>query len=198
MRVAVIVLAAGAGRRMGGPKALARWRGSLTFLDAAITLARDAGLAPRLVVLDPSSPIFPAAKSVALATGTRVVENADAARGMLSSVRAGLAALHQTDPAATHAALLPVDHPGISPATLTGLLAAVKKSPDSIVVPSHGGRRGHPGIFPASLFPALLSAPDQEGARWVLAQNPGRIVHVGVDDEACVKDVDTPEDLARR
>lgn len=187
--LAAVVLAAGAGRRMGGPKALLPWRGT-TLLQA--TLAALPPDADRIVVLDPSSAIIAESSLQAENAGARVVPNPDAARGMLSSVRTALDALA---PGTTHVMLMPVDHPGIRAETIAALAFLATQHPDAIVVPSHAGRRGHPGIFPSSLFDALRNAPDDEGARWLLHQNAERVVHLEVDDPWTVRDLDTAEDL---
>src|SRR2546428_12738485 len=115
---------------MGGPKALLPWR-ETTFLGAALELFRP--LSPVVVVLDPGSPIHAEAVRVATAAGAIVADNPDPDRGMLSSIRRGLTALPAST---THAAILPVDHPGIGRATLDALLAAVEADPSKMVVPS--------------------------------------------------------------
>lgn len=195
MKLAAIVLAAGAGRRMGQPKALLSFAGT-TFLEHAIATFAACDAAEILAVLDPASPIFEeACARISRGPRARVVENPDADRGMLSSIAAGLRAL---DASITHAALHPVDHPGVRVETIRALLDAVARAPESIVVPSCEDRRGHPGIFPRSLFGELLSAPEGEGARAVLRKHGGRIEHVLVDDVATIRDVDTPEDLRSR
>lgn len=110
----------------------------------------------------------------------------------VSSIRHGLAALG----GASHAAILPVDHPGIRTRTLDALFLHARNTPDRIVVPTWEGRRGHPGVFPAARFPDLMAAPDEEGARAVLRSHANLVLEVRVDDPAVVRDLDTPEDLA--
>lgn len=194
MNAAAILLAAGAGRRMGGPKVLLPFRGS-TFLRCALDLLRESGIEAPVVVLEPGAAVHAEAARIVREAGGTVADNPRAGEGMLTSVWAGLDAI---PPDATHAVLLPVDHPGIRAETLRLLLERAAAKPERIVVPSLGGKRGHPGIFPAALFEALRAAPLAEGARWVLAQHAALVEHVEVDDEATVRDIDTPEDLARR
>ena len=193
MKIAGIIVAAGAGRRMGRPKVLLPFAGH-TFVEEAIQTLTWAYGIQSVVVLDPSAKIFDLAQETVLRyPQARVVENPGAENGgMLSSIRRGLDAL---DDSITHAALYPVDHPGIKVSTVKLLVEQVLRTPESIVVPSFERRRGHPGIVPREFFPALHAAPDSEGARAVLRDQAGRIEHVLVDDPATVRDVDTPADL---
>lgn len=188
--IGAIVLAAGKGKRMGRPKALVDYEGK-SFLEHALASLTAAGASPIAVVLDPASPDFAAAKKIATGAGAVVVENPKPERGMLSSVKHGLTALSGV----THAALLPVDHPGIKPSTLEALFLHARSSPEKIVVPLFQGKRGHPGIFPASKFGDLMGAPENEGARAVLHQHASLVLEAVIDDPAVVRDLDTPGDL---
>ena len=86
-RTAGLVLAAGAGRRYGSPKALVRL-GDRLLVERAADLLAAGGCDPVLVVLG-------AAADEVLATAAlpETVLNPDWATGMGSSLRAGLAAL---------------------------------------------------------------------------------------------------------
>ena len=192
IKIAGIILAAGAGRRMGRAKVLLPYAGH-TFVEQAIqSLTRAYGI-QSVVVLDPTAKVFDLAQETVLNyPQARVALNPDAERGMLSSIRRGLDAL---DDSITHAALYPVDHPSIRVETIKLLVEQVQRTPDAIVVPSFENHRGHPGIFPRALFPALHAAPEDEGARAVLREHASRIEHVVVDDPGTVRDVDTPADL---
>ena len=189
--IAAIVLAAGKGERMGRPKALVEWDGR-PFLAHVLETLAAAEAAPIAVVLDPASADFADASRLAAAAGAKVVRNEKPERGMLSSIRHGLAAVA----GASHAAILPVDHPGIRDETVKALFLHARTTPDRIVVPTWEGRRGHPGVFPAERFPDLMAAPDDEGARAVLRQHASLVLEVTVSDPAVVKDIDTPDDLA--
>ena len=191
MGIGAIVLAAGKGERMGRPKTLVEWNGK-TFLAHALESLKAAGASPIAVVLDPKSEDFSAASKLATDAGAVVVENPKPERGMLSSVRHGLTALAGT----THAALLPVDHPGIKPSTLEALFLHARSTPDRIVVPLFEGKRGHPGVFPAARYADLMGAPDEEGARAVLRSHANLVLEATIDDPAVIRDLDTPEDLA--
>jgi CTP:molybdopterin cytidylyltransferase MocA len=190
VRIAAIVLAAGRGRRAGGPKASLRV-GAGTFLDRAVSLLARPGVDRVVVVLGHDAPRVRA--EATLPAAAEVVVNEAYEDGMLGSVVAGLdaAEAHGADAVLIH----PVDHPLVDAATVDRVVEALRAGA-IVAVPSYGGRRGHPGGFARAAWPALRSASPTEGARAVLAAHPEWIVHVE-GDPGCVAGVDTPEDYRR-
>ena len=91
-RLGAVILAAGAGTRLGGvAKALLEARDGRTFLATIVGTAREVGLVDAVVVVGP--PYGDAVAAAARALGVRVVTNPEPARGMSSSVALGFAAL---------------------------------------------------------------------------------------------------------
>lgn len=190
MRVVAIVLAAGEGRRMGGPKALLRL-GETTFVGHACRLFARPGVASVVAVLGAEAERVRA--GAGLPPGATVVVNDRWREGMLSSVWRGLDA---ADSEGADAVLLhPVDHPLVQPSTIDRVIEALSASAP-IAVPTWDGRRGHPGGFHRSVFGELRSAPPDRGARAVLAADPGRVAHVA-GDPGCLVGIDTPADYER-
>jgi CTP:molybdopterin cytidylyltransferase MocA len=190
MRIAGVVLAAGRGRRAGGPKASLRI-GAATFLDHAVSLLTRPGVDRVVVVLGHEAARVRA--GAALPAATVVVDNEAWEDGMLGSVLAGLDAAEADF--ADAVLLHPVDHPLVAGRTVDRVAAALRAGA-RIAVPSYEGRRGHPGGFARAAWAALRAAPPSEGARVVLASHPEWIVHVE-GDAGCVAGVDTPEDYRR-
>lgn len=190
MRVIAVLLAAGEGRRMGGSKALLHVRGT-TFLHACVSALERPAVTGIVVVTGHDA----ARVGTALPSrpGIVVAHNPAYRDGMLSSVLCGLA---RAEALGADALLLhPVDHPLVEPETVDAVLAALAGGA-RIAVPSHGGRRGHPGGFARASWDALRSAPPGEGARAVLRDHPDWIVHVP-GGPGCVAGVNTPADLDR-
>ncbi|HVR72193.1 MAG TPA: nucleotidyltransferase family protein [Vicinamibacteria bacterium] len=191
MRIVAVVLAAGAGRRMGGPKALLRI-GAESFLARAAALLARPDVSEVVAVLGHDAPRVRAEAGLPPFL-TVIVNPAPDQGGMLGSVQKGLDAAEARGAGAV--LLHPVDHPLTAPETVDAVVAALRAGA-RIAVPSWDGRRGHPGGFAASTWPALRAAPRHEGARAVLAAHPEWIVHVA-GDPGCRRGIDTPADYER-
>ncbi|WP_367138023.1 NTP transferase domain-containing protein [Saccharothrix sp. HUAS TT1] len=187
MRVAGLLLAAGAGRRFGGPKALVA-HGGVPWVDRAAAVLRDGGCSPVVVVLGASAAVVRARASL---TGCAVVDNADWATGMGSSLRAGLAALAGADVDAV--VVLPVDTPGVTAAAVERFRALA--SPSALARASYRGAPGHPVLIGSGHWADVSAAAvGDAGARGYLREHGA--LDVPCEDVADGADVDRPEDLA--
>jgi CTP:molybdopterin cytidylyltransferase MocA len=184
VRVAAAVLAAGAGRRMGTPKADLVVAG-VRLLDRAVTTARTAGCAPVIAVVRPGTAV--AGTEVA---GTQIVVNPDPDRGMRSSLALAVEAA-----GSAHAlAVLLVDVPGIGAGALRSVIGAW--APGRIAVGRYADRWGHPIVMAPELWQtALAAAGPDEGARGLLAARADLVDLVDVPGDPT--DLDTRDDLAR-
>jgi molybdenum cofactor cytidylyltransferase len=169
---------------MGRPKALLTMgTHGPTFLDAIEKTLRASGLFEWRVVVSPEL-----AHRVA-----QGVVNPDPSLGMLSSVQRGLRTFGNDLDAAL---VWPVDHPLVARETIVGMVAAFRSGNAPVVVPTYEGRRGHPVLFAARLFPELLAADPSRGARAVVHAHGDR-VELAVADPGVTLDIDTPADYER-
>ena len=182
--VGAVIVGAGAGKRFGGPKAIAKLPDGRRFLDAIAETAMHAGLDPIVAVLPPGVEAFP---------NVRVVTNANPDSEQIASVRLGLAQL--TNAPVTAALLWPVDHPFVQLESVLAVLDGARRTGSPIVVPVHEGRRGHPTFFHRDVWRELMTVADG-GARAVLRSAPQRVCDVPVPDPGVARDVNTREDLA--
>ena len=175
-----ILLAGGASRRMGRPKALLELRGE-TFLDRLIRIYTPR-VARVIVVLGHQAAEIRAALRPSRA---EFVINPEPERGQFSSLQAGLAA---TD--ADAALFQPIDYPAVAESTLDRLLAGGP----GFAIPRYAGERGHPILLDRPLREALLALPASAQARDVTRAQYPRVRFVDVDDPAVTADIDAPAD----
>ncbi len=190
-----LLLAAGAGRRMGGPKALVRPDdGSPTMLESAIGRLRAAGLHRVVVVVGAAAEqVAPLAE----ARGADVVRADGWEEGMGASLRAGLEHLSLSVPDADAALVTLVDLPDVGPAVHRRVLEAAGRQPShELVRATYGGRPGHPVLLGRDHWADVVEdARGDRGARGHLASHGVR--EVDCSDLATGDDVDTPDDLGR-
>jgi molybdenum cofactor cytidylyltransferase len=182
---ACVVLAAGAGTRFGGPKALAILPEGRSFAQRIVRTARACG-AGRVVVV--------AGRGHAVPDGAERVENADPSSEQIDSVRLGLA--HLSDALVAGTLLWPVDSPLVRAETVRAILQAASENAASVALPRFQGRSGHPTYFARDVWPELLVATS-DGAREVVRRDESRVIRVDVDDAAVVVDIDTRAHLTR-
>lgn len=193
MAEAAVILAAGAGTRLGGlAKALLADDSTSsglgrTFLGRIVATARGAGVTELVVVVGP--PFREEVAAHARELDCRVADNPAPERGMASSVAVGFAALAGSSCAA--AWLWPVDHPAVEGATLLALRLA--RGAHDVARPTYQGRGGHPPLVARSLWPALAGCAGVAGGARTIFAGADR-VDVPVDDAGVVRDVDTPAD----
>ena len=193
--IAGIVLAAGASSRMGRPKALLPAGEGLTFLQRLASTFATAGLDTVVAVVgNDAAAIEDHAARAALQA--RLVRNPRPERGQLSSLIAALDALEGLSLEAV--AVLPVDLPLVSAATVAQVLTAWRSSSAPVARPVRAdGRHGHPVVFAARLFPELRAADLATGARQILRSHADEILDVPVSDEGAFEDIDTVADYER-
>lgn len=183
-RVAGLVLAAGAGRRFGGPKAVAELGGE-RLVDRAVRILRDGG----------TQPVYVVSGAVRLEVpGAVVVHNPGWENGMGSSLRAGLAAMPEDADAAM---VVLVDQPGVTQDTVSRLLSTAGGS-GAVVAATYDGRRGHPVFLGRAHWPEVARLCTGEvGARDFLRRHADLVSTVECADVGTDDDVDRVADLDR-
>ncbi len=184
-QVAGLLLAAGAGRRFGGPKALAQLDGEPLVLRA-LRILEAAGCTPiRAVVGAAADEVRALLPDPAIAVYAEGWED-----GMGASLRAGLAALEEGPQAAlVHL----VDLPWVPAEAIARV--ATQASEDVVARAAYQGVPGHPVLFGRRWWPEIgESATGDRGARdWLAGRTDLRLVECG--DLGSGRDVDHRADL---
>lgn len=182
---AVLILAAGASRRMRGADKL------LEEVDGEPLLARQVRIA--LATGRPVSVALPAGPHPrrALAAGAQVIEVPDAALGMGHSIAAGVRALRD----APAILLLLGDLPEIETADLLKLLTAPRAPGEVLRGATQNGEAGHPILVPPAAYSGLMTLSGDDGGRAVINAYPARMIELSGNRARL--DLDTPESWAR-
>jgi CTP:molybdopterin cytidylyltransferase MocA len=188
MTVAGLLLAAGAGRRMGGPKALLELDGQ-PLVRRGVRLLSEGGCAPVVVVVGAAGDqVRP------LCDGAQVVAVPDWETGMGASLRAGLAALALLPEVAACVVAL-VDQPLVTSVAVERLRAA-HASGAVAAVAAYDGQRRNPVLLDRSTWDEVAAgAVGDEGARSWLRSHPELVVAVDCTGIGSPADLDTPQDV---
>lgn len=184
-RVAAVVLAAGASRRLGRPKQLVEVGGE-SLLRRAAEAAVAAGCDPVLVVLGHEAERL-GGETNDLPVRTVLAPGWE--EGMAASLRTGIGAL----PDKVDAVLVMVcDQPAVTVGHLRRLLAARETGGLPAAASAYAGVLGVPAVLDRTLFPELLALEGDTGARAVLRRDPDRVTAVPLPGGE--GDIDRPGD----
>lgn len=181
-----ILLAAGAGSRMGMPKALVRDEAGEPWLERGVRSLREGGCDTVTVVLGAAADD---ARALLRETGTDadVVLATDWAEGMSASLRAGLASLADSDAEAAVVTL--VDLPDVGP-DVVRRVTDLGTDHATLARASYDGVPGHPVLLGRDHWRGVLeTATGDRGARDYLATHAVFLVECG--DLATGEDRDT-------
>ena len=185
--VSGLVLAAGGSSRLGQPKQLLPYRGTILLDWVVRTVAAAESLDQMTVVLGGASREVRAQLTLGRA---RVVENPDFGEGCSSSYQAGLAAL---DPQAAAVVVVLGDQPGVQTEDIDLLVGEWRRTGATIMATSYRGERGHPLLFSRELFGHLEEMQGDKAAWKILDRHPDWVRDVTVD-RPLPQDVDTWQD----
>ncbi|MGA4507858.1 nucleotidyltransferase family protein [Propionibacteriaceae bacterium G1746] len=196
MRSHALVLAAGAGRRMGMPKALVPGTDGEPWVARTVRVLREGGCTAVTVVAGAAADqVAPLAR----AAGAGVVVADDWDQGMGASMAAGMAAVADGgvagDLAADVLVLMLVDLPDIGPSVVARVLAAVEDRTNArevVVRAAYAGVPGHPVVVGRAHWDDLAATlHGDRGARDWLAAREVALVECG--DLAGGQDVDVKD-----
>ncbi len=184
--IGAVILAAGNGSRMGGPKVRAQLGGE-TFLDRILRTLSEAGIQSIRCVVRPDDehwmrehyPYLPC------------VVNPDPSEGMLSSVRRGTEELAGVE----GILIVPVDHPLVRCETYRILMAAYSREDPSFCKPVYESVPGHPILIPKSFVQDILDAPDDATLNSLVFTSPLRKTLVRCDDPGILRNLNRPSDI---
>ena len=188
-----IVLAGGAGRRMGVPKGLLQTSHGDSWAAHAARVLLAGGCDRAVVVVGARAPEVAAT----LPHGVTAVVAERWAEGMGESLRAGLLAAH-ADPARPDLAVVHlVDVPNVTPEAVARTLEAAGAGDSALARAAYGGAPGHPAVIGRAHWDGVLAqAGGERGAVGYLTDHGAVLVECG--DIADGQDLDTSDERRAR
>ena len=185
-KIAAFVLAAGSStRHKSGSKLLREFDGA-PLIRRTFQLVSNCGFDESIVVLRANDANL---RKHANDFGFAVVENANADRGVGSSIACGISHVGDADAVAIFLG----DMPLIRPQTVEELKFLFEKGAAPVVRPAFDGAPGHPVIISKTYFGALESLSGDEGAASIFKMTD--VALVATDDEGVIRDFDVEDDF---
>jgi molybdenum cofactor cytidylyltransferase len=181
-----IVLAAGRSSRMDNVNKLLLPLGEKTILESVVDKVCASSVSDVVVVTGHEDRQI---RDVLAGYQVRVAYNPEFAGGISTSIRRGILACR---PETEGYMMYLADMPFIRQGTLEQLREVFQAQDEpSIVVATMNGRHGHPVVLHAEYREQLLQLQGDVGARSIVAENPGSVIEVEVNDDGIFHDIDT-------
>jgi molybdenum cofactor cytidylyltransferase len=162
--IAILILAAGAAKRMGSIKQLLPWA-ETTLLGHAVAMAQSSKADKTIVVLGANANAIAAQFS---AGEVQVVKNEKWASGMGSSIASGIEYIMGSGKKYDAVLITLADQPLIDTPYLDLMIETASKVDHRIVATAYGKMPGVPALFGRQYFETLMALESERGAKEVL------------------------------
>lgn len=186
--IGLVILAAGASKRLGEPKQLLQFQGQ-TLLRRVTEVGLASCCQPVVVVLGSDSQRL---RSEVDALPIRIVHNPNWSMGMSTSINVGIAAIEEEANPLTATVLALCDQPLLDAARINLLVQTYQETQKPIVVSAYNNTWGTPVLFDRRFWPELKALTGQRGAQKIALQHPNQVE--AVPFEGGIYDVDTHDD----
>lgn len=185
--VDLILMASGYGKRFGGNKLLAPYRGKKLYQHGMET-ALESG-ADRIFMVTQYEEICEEIRSRKLPIFC--IWNDHPEYGISQSIKMGLKHCLFSE----GCCFMVCDQPELKASTLAQMIEYFRKNPGKILTASDGVRRGNPVIFPRKYFDELMELSGDVGGRRVILKHPSMVEEWIVKNAYELKDIDEEKDL---
>jgi molybdenum cofactor cytidylyltransferase len=189
INIGIILLAAGASRRLGKPKQLLPYNGQ-SMLQHNMNIASDSLAKQVIVVLGANAEAILSRINL---EKVHIVINKDWEEGMASSIRRGLNELIKTSPSSEGGIVMVCDQPYVTTSLLNNLVTAYQETGKPIIACSYENTFGPPVFFHKSMFPQLFQLKGDTGARKIIQKYANDVGIIPFPKGNI--DIDTPSDF---
>ena len=189
--VGIIILAAGASRRMGRPKQLLPINGQPLLLRV-VEEALSSPVTHVMVVLGSNHE----SHGELLETyPVHLVNNPDWHKGIGTSIRRGVDEMNSKVKNLDAVLIMVGDQPAIRFEYLSHMINTYQRSSSLAIASGYAGTYGVPALFDKTLFDELRNLNDEQGAKAILSSRRNEILVLDCPEGEL--DLDTPEDVIR-
>lgn len=189
--VGLIILAAGKASRMGKPKQLLIYQGS-SLISHAVKIGLNSICKSVVVVLGAYAEQI---KLEINKLAVQIVENPDWETGMASSIRAGVAAIKESNSNLDAVIIALADQPLISEAVFDRLIQSYQQTGNRIIASAYDDIVGVPALFDRALFQKLMLLEGDKGAKALMRKYQDEVLAIEIPEAAI--DIDTPDDYEK-
>lgn len=184
MKIHLLLLGAGEGRRFGGLKQLTDIHGQ-PMIQYCLDICVEAGIGDVSVSLGANlQKIAPR-----LSGYSSIIEVVNWREGMNESIRAGICSL---DDDVSHVLIALADQINVKASQLRELHGIAEANPEHIVAAKYTEQLGVPAVFPKKYFGALTELAPGRGAKNIINNNMKMVI--GFDVPEAAFDIDTRQD----
>jgi molybdenum cofactor cytidylyltransferase len=187
LHIAILIMAAGASRRMEGIKLLLPWKSS-NFLLETIKTARESEADSFYVVLGANAGIITTECNLKEKDVTIFI-NPDWSSGLGKSIAYGVKKIMKTKPLPDAILVCLADQPLITPTYLNLIINTFKRDTSKIISTSYRNRAGVPALFPKSHYTLLVHLEGDQGAKDLLESKMHELIKLDAKDQLI--DIDT-------
>lgn len=178
---AIILMAAGIGRRFGGNKLLAPFHGRPLWeyaWERAVEAKKELGI--QVLMVSGYQPLLQAPEVIPVCNDLPLLGASHTVRlGVKEAERLGM----------QYAVFMVSDQPMLKTSSLKRLIEA--REPGKIVCLSKDGRAGNPVVFHRDFFPELLALTGDRGGKMVMHRHMDAVKWVEADEMSELTDIDT-------
>ena len=178
---AIILMAAGIGRRFGGNKLLAPFHGRPLWeyaWERAVEAKKELGI--QVLMVSGYQPLLQAPEVIPVCNDLPLL-------GASHTVRLGVKEAEKLG--MQYAVFMVSDQPMLKTSSLKRLIEA--REPGKIVCLSKDGRAGNPVVFHRDFFPELLALTGDRGGKMVMHRHMDAVKWVEADEMSELTDIDT-------